>query len=635
MSNVKQVLEEILQAQKDYYTSGESSLTDKEFDEKLEWLKENDEDAYNQIMLVGSDLSDDKHWKKVKHKVPLGSLSKCNTFEEFKEWAKKFDTGFIVDEKLDGISIALYYSKGKLVKAVTRGNGEIGDDILRNVKKMNGVPTLLEYDKDCIVRGEIILKHSDFEKLPTDKKGKNPRNTAAGASKKLDGDLCDKLTVIVYDVLDGDKELISKFPFTVKRKFFKTTKDILNYYVDYVNTTRNHLDWDIDGLVIKATGEHEVGDWKKPKNAIAWKFPHQAAKTNITKIRWQVSGARVNPIAEFQPVDIAGVTVSKASLHNWSYVHKLGITPHCKVEVTRRNDVIPHVEQVLEKAPKNYCIEIPKPPEKCPCCGGKVDFERNTNGEELEYLVCTNISCPAKAIKNVLKWFEVHDCKGVAEKTVELIHTEIGFNNLFDFIYIIDNQTDDILKLNGMGNSKVNNIQEQIDLTRKTTSLEKFYGGLNMNGFGRRMFRKVVDHILTLQDSVNWKQMYNFMIDEEKMVEVEGFSDSSAASLKLQLTALKDLINKLYNSNIVPPEEKKKNGDLAGLSFCFTGSLDTMKRSDAEKIVVEKCGKIGTVNKNLTYLVTNDTESGSSKNKKAKDLGVKIINEKQFLELIK
>ena len=628
---------QLKKAQDEYYQTGSSTLSDKEYDELLEQLKIEDKAAYQQLLSeVGSDLT--QHWDKFEHKYKMGSLSKCNTFEEFTEWAKKFRGGYIVEEKLDGISVSLYYDEGKITRAVSRGNGEVGDEFTRNVIKMRGVPKTIKFKGEFVVRAEIVLKHSDWQKMPEDKRGKNPRNTAAGAAKKLNGELCDQLSVIAYDILNVDEKdttdfLLANYGFTVAfRKLCSTPEECLEVYNEYVTSKRSSLDWDIDGLVIKTQKVYPEEDWRKPKNAIAWKFPHQYVETYINEISWQTSGERVTPVAHFQPVECAGVTVSKASLHNWKFIEKLGITEHCKVLISRRNDVIPYVEEVLARAPEHYCLEFPNPPTECPCCSGKVEFAKNIDNEELEYLVCTNILCPEKTIRTVMKWLETHDCKGVAEKTVELICDNFKVANLSDFFKVISNNDKKILSLEGMGDKKLENLKQQLSSTKRTT-IEKFLGGLNIAGFGKRMFRKIVDFLKDQQQEVTLPQVLRF-IQNEDLTRVEGFSDNSNKTLKKHLDAILPVIVELEKLSVTCSTEKATGGGLKGLSFCFTGSLDTMKRKDAEEIVVAQGGKISSVNKNLTYLVTNDTSSGSSKNKKASSLGVQIIDENKFRELV-
>ena len=625
------------QAQKDYYITGKSSLSDREYDELLNQLQLEDEAAYKELTTeVGSDLSE--HWEKFTHVYKMGSLNKCNTFDEFQEWAKKFESGFLVEEKLDGISVSLYYDEGKLIRAVSRGNGEVGEVFTRNVLKMQGVPNNIKFLGEFVVRAEIILKHSDWEKMPKDKRGKNPRNTAAGAAKKLNGELCEHLSVIAYDIMNFDEKdqvdfLLKNYGFEpVFRKKCETAEEVLEVYTEYNETKRVNLDWDIDGLVVKTQKVYSEEDWRKPKNAIAWKFPHQYVETYITDITWQTSGERVTPVAHFHPVDCAGVTVSKASLHNWNYVKKLGITEHCKVLISRRNDVIPYVEEVLEYAPRHYCLEFPEKPNICECCGGRVEFQKNIDGEQLDYLVCTNLLCPEKTIRNVMKWFETHDCKGVAEKTVELILNNFQVASLSDFFKVAFSNDKEILKLDGMGKKKLDNLKEQLSNTKQTT-IEKFLGGLNIANFGKRMFRKIVNYLKEKNDTVTLPDVLRFILNDD-LSKVEGFSDNSDKSLKQSIDNLHPMIVDLERIGVKCETEKATQGGLKGLSFCFTGSLETMKRKEAEELVVAQGGKISTVNKNLNYLVTNDTSSGSSKNKKASSLGVQIIDEATFRELV-
>lgn len=631
-----------------YYGEGDSNLVDKDYDQIKDWVREFDpNNPY--LKEVGAEPIEDTHWEKHRHEYPLGSLDKVNSFGELLKWNLKYPV--VVQQKLDGISICLTYEDGKLVRAVTRGKNGVGDNITRNVVKMKGVITELPEglnDQKVVVRGEIVLKHNDFEALPVEQRGKNPRNTAAGAAKKLTGELCHHLTVIVYDLMNAAElgvitETISNtylkklgFPYVVDANRC-ANEDELDECIGTMEGNRDVYDYDIDGLVIKNNQMDQNDDWEHPKNKIAYKFAHQASETTLLDIVWEASGERVNPVAILDPVDIAGVTVSKASLHNADYIHSLGdgqqLWRGCKVEVTRRNDVIPQVEHIIS-FPKIEEVKLDMYPSCCPCCGGDVERPINEDGKKMAWYVCTNTACPAKAVKNVLKWFEVHECKGIAEKTIELIHEHIGFNRLIDFIWLVEDDDNDkqLLSLPNMGKSKLNNIREQLASTRNTT-IANFLGGLNISGFGPKSFKKLVDYLLTQNETVTIQDI-NKLITEGNISKIEGFGDKSDAVLKTQWNKIRDVANLLLNSDFKCKTETRptaSSAPLAGTSFCFTGALNEMTRKEAQELVESLGGEFkGSVAKGLSYLVTNTPDSGSSKNKKALQLGVKIITEEEF-----
>jgi len=644
--NREDLITDLRAADAAYYGDGTSPLTDKEYDEKKAWLKSNfPEETY--LDEVGAEPIENTHWEKHKHEYPLGSLDKVNSYSELIGWKPQFPV--VVQQKLDGISICLTYEDGKLTRAVTRGKNGVGDNITRNVIKMKGIVTELPAgfeDTKAVVRGEIVLKHSDFEKLPIEKRGKNPRNTAAGAAKKLSGDLCSHLTIIVYDLMNAADlgvitETISNtylkslgFPFIVDTNRCNN-EDELDECIGVMEGNRDVYDYDIDGLVIKNNQIDSKDNWEHPKNKIAYKFSHQLAMTTIKEIVWSTSGERVNPVAILEPVDIAGVTVSKASLHNKAYIEQLAngnpIRRGDWVEVTRRNDVIPQVERITERSQGLVLKMIPS---SCPTCDGDIERPFNSEGKEMAWYICTNPACSAKAIKNVLKWFEVHDCKGVAEKTVELIHNEIGFDNLAEFIDIINNKEEDLLKLSGMGKSKLKTIRDQLKST-KDTSISKFIGGLNFRGFGPKSIQKIVSHVTNNSDT-SISEVLN--INFEELVKVEGFSDSSASSYLSQVDNSRVLMAEIEKRGVRPSIARRTtatSAPLTGTSFCFTGAMNTMNRKEAQELVESLGGEFrGSVSKGLSYLVTNTPDNGSSKNKKATQLEVKIITEEEFKSLL-
>lgn len=646
--NVDALVKQLREADTAYYGEGDSPYTDKDYDAMKDWLKHVSPDN-EYLKEVGAEPIEDTHWEKHKHEYPLGSLDKVNSFGELLKWNIKYPV--VVQQKLDGISICLTYEDGKLVRAVTRGKNGIGDNITRNVVKMKGVITELPEgfnDQKVVVRGEIVLKHSDFEVLPVEQRGKNPRNTAAGAAKKLTGELCHHLTVIVYDLMNASDlgiitETISNtylkklgFPYVVDTNRC-ANEDELDECIGTMEGNRDVYEYDIDGLVIKNNQMDPNDDWEHPKNKIAYKFEHQASETTLLDIVWEASGERVNPVAILEPVDIAGVTVSKASLHNSDYIYSLSggqqLWRGCKVEVTRRNDVIPQVERIIS-FPRIEELKLDMQPNSCPCCGSVVERPINEDGKKMAWFVCTNIACPAKAVKNALKWFEVHECKGIAEKTVELIHEYIGFNRLIDFIWLVEDYDSDkrLLALPNMGESKLKNIREQVKNTRNTT-ITNFLGGLNISGFGPKSFKKIVDHLLTKIETVTIQDVIRFVVEGD-ISKIEGFGDKSDTVLKIQWNKISDVAYLLLKNGFNCKTETRhisSSACFAGTSFCFTGSLNTMTRKEAQELIESLGGEFkGSVAKGLSYLVTNTPDSGSSKNKKAIQLGVKIITEDDF-----
>lgn len=640
---IERLVKQLRDSDAAYYNDGTSTLSDKEYDRLKDLLRKLDPSNEYLKEIAGESNAIITEWEKVKHDYPLGSLNKCNTYSEFEMWWD--GRPVLLQEKLDGISIALTYKKGKLVSAVTRGDGEQGDEIYSNVKKMNGLPKTIIDNSTLVIRGEILLKHSKWLAMPIESRGKNPRNTAAGAAKELNGSKCQQLNVVVYSILNSDDtnelsdiQKLNTLGFEVVPFYSVSTANQANImYKNYISEIREKIDYDIDGLVIKPVIKRK-DEWKYPKHQIAWKFPHQSAETYLTDVVWQVSGDRVTPVAIFDSVDVAGVSISRASLHNMDYINGLKICIGDKIEITRRNDVIPQVERVL-----NHCgAKNIKQPSKCPCCGGDVAFDKNVNEDNMAWLVCMNPSCSAKVLKDIMKWLDVNDTKGIAEKTIELLFEHKVFLTLNDFIGLANtspSKEKTILSIDGMGESKFQTLKEQISKTINC-DLITFFGGLNAPGFGRRMWERIIKYIQIERDTVCVSDVIGFIVIpyEKGLGHIEGFAETNTKELQKYVESHLNYIIDL--AALVKPQEYSKpsltSETLKGKSFCFTGELSSMGRKDAQDAVLRNGGEVkSSVTKGLTYLVTNDPSSGSTKNKKAQQVGTAIIGEPEFLKLIK
>jgi len=420
-------LAKLLRKYKDAYYNGTPLVSDAAYDALEDELRELDP-KHDLFVSVGAPTAAVTSWEKARHAIPMGSLNKAVDEKEFRAWAQRCDdlgkkdklTGItgdlFVTEKLDGLSLAVTYDKGKLVDAITRGDGQIGERILPNAKRMKGVPAALKKPVSVTVRGEIILKLSDMKKAFPG--AANPRNQASGTSKRFDGAGCEHLTVLFYD-LDGEdhKNEVAKFARLEGLglgvpNFTATDLDgALAEHVAYSKAKRAKLDYEIDGLVVRANDVHvqhmlgELGN--RPRAAIAYKFASQAKITKLVDIVWETgSSGRVSPVAVVEPVELAGATVRRASLHNAGNVLELGIGIGDEVLVSRRNDVIPYVEEVVTKKGKPA-----KPPTKCATC-------KSTLEKIGEYLACRNLECQALVEGRIQNWI---DALGVLEWGDKLI----------------------------------------------------------------------------------------------------------------------------------------------------------------------------------------------------------------------
>jgi len=646
-AEIQKEIDYLLKQRRLYYTTGNTEISDDEYDHRHDRL----------VKILGPDhwfskmvghVDEDSPWEKAHHLVPLGSLTKVNVEDEFKEWCEKLLRQFgcrdiVIQEKLDGISIDLVYDNGILIAAITRGDGEKGEDIFRNVVKMKGVPlTIDRVDKVC-VRGEILFSHKVYHKLKAkDPAGlKNPRNGAAGIAKRLDGTRSECLNVISYDVLNMEEcgfkseweacEWIKDNNFDLVESKFCSFEEAIKFYKEYVNYRRESIDWDIDGLVIKSVTYFDPGDdWGHPRNKAAWKFPHQRTSTTLIGIEASARGGRITPVALLEPVDCAGVTIRRASLSNWPNVVAMGIGKGAKVEISRRNDVIPYVESVLVKG------DAPVVPTECPVCKGPVEYEKNIGGDTLVYLICTNDNCPTKLTRKITKWMNAHETKGIGGSFVESMVDGNHVTCLIDFLNIPYNpDLQRVMRsMEGMGASKIKKVNEQIEKCCITT-VDKFLLGLDIKGMGKGSIEKIMNSFngtVSIENVIAW--IYKLRVLDNK-------GDDTIQSWREQLTVMSPIINRLIDIVKLESSDDGLSGgtQLKDMVFCFTGNLSTIQRKDAEKFVKAYGGKIGGPNPKLTHLVCNDKTSNTGKAKTVRKLwedgvDIKWINEIEFLEMI-
>lgn len=654
IKRIKELEKQVLYHQKKYYT-GEAKIDDSEFDKLWDELKILDPE--NSILKkIGSDLDDDENYeklstdenvqkssgnfKKAKHLIPMGSQEKAANPESFRAWATKMPfNDFLVEYKLDGASLEMQYENGIFVKAVTRGDGVVGDDITKNVMKMTGVVMELK-DKSLSggVRGEVIMTHAVHKSLYSDKA--NCRNAANGLMKRKDGEGSENLKVICYDArfIDANGMPSEKQPFAtesekinwLKKNGFETVEIFsctgVDAVIDYrgkVMELRPSLDYDIDGLVIKNDEiDFADADRNRPEKQIAFKFSLEEAVTILREIEWSESGATYTPIAIFDTVELAGTKVSRASLANPDIMRSLGVKIGSHIVVTKRGEIIPKVEYVLPT--ENETVSEIVFPSTCNSCGTSlVD-----NGTRL---FCPNMKCPKRVLHRLEKWISVLDIRDLGETLIRKLF-ESGVVTSISKLYELTEETLTPFFLNeesltkekkSLGAAKV---IQGINNKRKIP-LTKFIAGLDIEGIGETLVEKLVE--------AGFDDLDKLLAAEPKEIEVVNFfGDITALNLVEGLKECSEEISQLQK--VLEIVSSKKSGKLNGMSFCFTGELYTMKRSVAENMVKEAGGSAkSSVVKGLSFLVTNDKTSGSSKNKKAKELGIPVIDEQEFLEMLK
>lgn len=579
--------------------------------------------------------SDTSHWSKVKHKAPMGSLNKAQDEPEFLSWFASCNAAstLVISDKCDGISIALYYTEGKLTQAVTRGDGEVGEDITRNVLKMKGIVPYIK-GFDGFIRGEIVLRKSDHAAhFPT---YANPRNAASGIAKRLDGDGSEHLTVLHYQMIRFSGTPISRkaVEFRVLAKVgaevpswftASSAAEALQVYADYKDSKREALDYDIDGLVIEfdALSVMESLGMKnhRPKGAVAFKFPHDKKPTILRDVQWQVGNTgRVTPVAIFDPVKLAGATVSQASLHNITNIDRLVsavgqelLFHGDRIVVSRRNDVIPYVEEVLDanvlveaKNDPNYEPPAFNVPTDCPACGTAL----TRHGE---HLTCPNeVDCPAQVAGLIKTWVRKIGLKGVGTTLIDTLCEQGIIRDPAD-LYTLDagelaNVLMDGRRVGGTADTVVKELA-----SKKELPLHVLTGSLNIPLCSRSTMKTVVDAGFDTLDKMRAASM-------TEIASIPGLGVSRAEEFVWGMKTRKGLIDKLLSVGITI--QAPSAGPFKGKTVCMTGFRD----SDMTEAIENQGGTVKSgVSKDLDLLVAKDPKSNSGKAKKARDYGVEII----------
>ena len=619
----------IAQARHDYY-NGTPSVSDEAYDAWIDELAELKEDS-PQVAAVGA--APVSAWPKVAHLIPMGSLDKVQTLDEMTSWIQKVSRGsgtasyekLLVTEKLDGISISLHYEDGKFVQATTRGDGQTGEDITPNVARMKGALQQLPEPVSVTTRGEILLFKEDHAKHFPEMA--NPRNAASGTAKRLDGQGCNHLTVVMYQALEGPELNTEEEQFTFLEEMgfqvppwrvtamapgMKTPQDV---WVDYQQNIRESLPYEIDGLVVRINDlsyQWSLGEkHDRPVGAVAFKFNPITRETTATGRVDQVGGTgRITPVAEFKPVRILGAEVSRASLYNQSYVEQIGFYLGALILVSRANDVIPRVVSVVHPGEP-----VSQPPEECPECGAKTERDG-------EYIICPNVGgCPAQTEGRIKTWVQK---QGIMDWGPTLIAKVVEAKLVKSVPDLYRLSPADLVELERMGETSAKNA---IDELWKVVPmpLEMFLGSLGIPLCGRSTMTAVVDAGYDTLDK------FHDTASVAHLMAIPGLGPKRAQALGTWLNNNWGLIEDMIAAGIMIKE--RAVGALTGKSVCFTGK-STMKRAELIKLAEEAGGTVKkSVVKGLTYLVLADPNSNSTKARAARKAGTTCISEDEFLSL--
>ena len=641
---MQELIKILNEASKAYYAEDREIMSNFEYDrlyEELEGLEQETGIVLSGSPTVSVGYESVEELPKERHESPMLSLGKTKSREELKDWLQGKEA--ILSWKLDGLTVVLTYRNGVLFKAVTRGNGEIGEVITGNARTFKNIPLNIAFKGELVLRGEAVITYSDFEKIneeipEAEAKYKNPRNLCSGSVRQLNNEITAKRNVRFYaftlvsaEDVDFHNSREEQFRFLEKQGFevverkMVTPDTILSAISEFENKIPAY-DVPSDGLVLTyediAYGKSLGRTAKFPRDAIAFKWADEIRETTLTEVEWSASRTGlINPVAIFTPVELEGTTVSRASVHNVSIVKELKLGIGDRITVYKANMIIP---QIAENLTQSGNLPIPA---TCPVCGGETKIQ---NMNDTETLYCTNPECAAKKIKSFTLFVsrDALNMEGLSEATLEKF-ISMGFIHEYADLFHLAEHRDAIVDMEGFGEKSYANLVDSIEKARNTTLPRLIYGlGIaNIGLVNAKMLCRHFDYDLDALQSAK----------EEELSDIEGVGDVIAGAFVSYMNnpANKDKIDHLLPElHLEKPESSTENQNLAGLSFVVTGTLNSFENRNALKEEIEKRGgKVtGSVTSKTECLINNDVTSSSSKNKKAKELNVPILSEEDFLQ---
>ncbi|MEE1038841.1 MAG: NAD-dependent DNA ligase LigA [Eubacterium sp.] len=652
-NRIKFLVETLNEAAKAYYREDREIMSNFEYDKLYDELTGLEEEtgivmASSPTVNVGYEVL--SSLPKEPHGSRMLSLDKTKDVEQLKQWLA--DQKGLLSWKLDGLTVVLTYEDGIMTKAVTRGNGDIGEVITNNAKVFKNLPLKIPFKGKLVLRGEAFIKYSDFERIneeipDIDAKYKNPRNLCSGSVRQLNNQITAERNVnfkafalgeisgadsteILENTIKNSR--INEMEFlrlqgfeTVEGKVVtgETLQEAVNWFAEAIE----HMDIPSDGLVLIlddiAYGLSLGNTAKFPRNAIAFKWRDEIKETKLVEIEWSPSRTGlINPVAIFEPVELEGTTVSRASVHNISIVKELQLGIGDTIKVYKANMIIPQIEENVTRS-GNLVI-----PDTCPACGGKTEIK---NDSGIETLICTNEHCPAKMIKSFALFVgrDGMNIEKLSEATLEKFIGK-GFIREYSDLFNLERHREEIVAMEGFGEKSYSNLAENIEKAKDTTVSRVLYS-LGVPGIGvanAKVIAKAAEY--------SWDKVMS--LDFDQLTSIDGIGDIMAKGFVDYFadTEKKEQVKRLVQ-HLRFEDEGSNLGeqDLNGKVFVVTGSLNHFENRNALKAEIEnRGGKVtGSVSSKTDYLINNDTQSTSSKNKKAKELGIPIISEEDFLKL--
>lgn len=646
---MENLVKKLAKAAKAYYSGHESTMSDKEYDELYAELQRMEQETGiilpdSPTRRVGYEVVSEL--LKVKHEYPALSLDKTKDREALKKWLGA-QIG-VLSWKLDGLTAVATYDNGHLIRLVTRGNGEVGEDVTHNAKYIEGLPVQIPFMGHLVIRGETLISYPNFEKINAtivnpDDKYKNPRNLASSSLRLLDSSIAAKrhLHFRAFEVVCPEMATVSDSLDWLDTMqidhvaFWKVNAATIFNVIEILENSINEnlLDDPTDGLVLTyndiAYGKSLGITGKFPKHSIAFKWQDDAVETTIRNIEWSASRTGlINPVAVFDPIELEGTTVTRASVHNIQYMRDLELGKNDTITVYKANKIIPQIDENLTKN-GNYF----KVPEYCPVCG-KPTVRKFNKERTSEFLYCMNAECPAKHVGKYTRLVErdALNVKGLSSARMEQF-VNLGYLKEFADLYHLGRFKEELLSMEGFGEKSYQNMLEAIEESRSTIFRQLFYA-LGIPGAGHDV-AKILDAHLKNPKAENLLLLARRKDAYTVLTSYEGIGDITADAIIQWFWWHADEYQRLCQELTIMEETNTNKQDLAGKIFVITGKLENYPNRDALKSEIEaRGGKVsGSVSKNTSYLINNDVTSISGKNKKAKELGVAIISEDDFKKM--
>ena len=643
---MQELVELLNKASKAYYQDAAEIMSNFEYDKLYDELLALEQElgitmANSPTVNVGYEVLSEL--PKERHEKPMLSLDKTKEVSRLKEFLGQQKA--FLSWKLDGLTIVLTYRNGKLDKAVTRGNGEVGEVITNNAKTFKNLPLKIAYQGELILRGEAIISYSDFEKInaeieDVEAKYKNPRNLCSGSVRQLNNEITAKRNVKFFafslvkaEGVEFENSRINQLNWLKEQGFevvegYEVTADTIEEKVAYFADQISKNDFPSDGLVLVydeiAYGQSLGSTSKFPRDSFAFKWADEIRETRLLEIEWSASRTGLlNPVAIFEPVELEGTTVSRASVHNISIMEELELGVGDKIEVYKANMIIPQIASNLTRS------GVKDIPQECPVCHGKTEIRQVS---DTKALYCTNEDCGAKHLK-AFSLFVSRDAlnvEGLSEATLEKFIAK-GFINSYSDMFHLERHAEEIKSMEGFGEKSYVNLQKSVEKARVTT-LPKLIYGLGIANIGLanakvicKEFHYDIEKMIHLtEDDLNAISGIGPVIAKAY---VEYFANEK------HVEELKRLLEELE----IPQEEKSAEAQIfENVTFVITGSVEHFaNRNEVKDVIESKGGKVtGSVTAKTNYLINNDVNSTSSKNKKAKELGIPIITEEEFLKML-